>query len=598
MFTSASAIANPTTFKAEDYEELELIGRGSFGLIRKVRRKSDGRIFARKEIDWRLMSDAEKHQLVAEVNILDQIRHPNIVRYYSREVKRDACLIYLYMEYCGGGDLGRFLEGALHECHNPPSITAATRGREARKTILHRDLKPENIFLSTPTSSSTPVASLGSAAIAPTPKLGDFGLSKSLDDAHALARTYVGTPYYMSPELINSQPYSAKSDIWALGCVLYEICSLKPPFNGKNHRELGIAIESGRFDVNGLSGYGTAITEVIAACLQLNPLARPTTQDLLTHPMIRAGLSSRAMKTRELAILEKEQDLLQREVQIGVKEKRLTEAYADMQRKVHESERVCHELRAALVAAQQEISQLRQATTTSTVVNDSGRPSSAPAQRVEEPKRPPLTLLPAASNIESTTPLTSDVAIPTLSTLNKPLSVPTTTATTLAAPPEVLAPPAAAAATGQAPSTPSRVGLISAYTSRASSPTRRRESGLTGSPARLNSKPTIPGLANDLRRIALNGKAKPGKPTPVGMEAPNWGEEGGDMPSPFIRRIAAEGAGMGLGGGARRVRVSDIGSVPVMGMGVESGSAPASDGTVAKSESGIEGLGGEPLISI
>ncbi|ODQ51603.1 kinase-like protein, partial [Saitoella complicata NRRL Y-17804] len=320
MFTSASAIANPTTFKAEDYEELELIGRGSFGLIRKVRRRSDGRIFARKEIDWRLMSDAEKHQLVAEVNILDQIRHPNIVRYYSREVKRDACLIYLYMEYCGGGDLGRWLEeyrrrgervgeedvwelfgqlvSALHECHNPPSITAATRGREARKTILHRDLKPENIFLSTPTSSSTPVASLGSAAIAPTPKLGDFGLSKSLDDAHALARTYVGTPYYMSPELINSQPYSAKSDIWALGCVLYEICALKPPFNGKNHRELGIAIESGRFDVDSLSGYGTAITEVIAACLQLNPLARPTTQDLLTHPMVRSGLSSRAMKTR------------------------------------------------------------------------------------------------------------------------------------------------------------------------------------------------------------------------------------------------------------------------------------------------------------
>lgn len=89
----------------DNYDPLEMIGSGSFGIIRKVRRRSDGKVLARKEIDYRKMGEKEKRQLVAEVNILRELKHPNIVRYYERFVDRENCLIYIIMEYCEGGAL-------------------------------------------------------------------------------------------------------------------------------------------------------------------------------------------------------------------------------------------------------------------------------------------------------------------------------------------------------------------------------------------------------------------------------------------------------------------------------------------------------------
>lgn len=92
------------------YEPLEVIGSGSFGVIRKIRRRSDGKVLARKEIDYRKMSDKEKKQLVTEVNILRELRHPNIVRYFERSVDRENSLIHIIMEYCEGGDLATVIK--------------------------------------------------------------------------------------------------------------------------------------------------------------------------------------------------------------------------------------------------------------------------------------------------------------------------------------------------------------------------------------------------------------------------------------------------------------------------------------------------------
>lgn len=87
------------------------------------------------------------------------------------------------------------------------------------RNVLHRDIKTQNIFLCKKEGGS-----LGCVKIA------DFGISKVLDNSHQMARTMVGTPYYLSPEICQKQPYAMPSDVWALGCVLYELCAMKVPF--------------------------------------------------------------------------------------------------------------------------------------------------------------------------------------------------------------------------------------------------------------------------------------------------------------------------------------------------------------------------------
>ena len=96
-------------FLIQMYEPLEPIGRGSYGLIRKVRRISDGKVLAQKEIDYGQMSLFEKQQLVNEVNILQELKHPYIVSYYERILDTCASKIYIITEYCEGGDLATLI---------------------------------------------------------------------------------------------------------------------------------------------------------------------------------------------------------------------------------------------------------------------------------------------------------------------------------------------------------------------------------------------------------------------------------------------------------------------------------------------------------
>ncbi|KAI1658668.1 kinase-like protein [Daldinia decipiens] len=288
---------------SSQYETLEKIGHGSFGVIRKIRRKSDGKILCRKEISYLKMSQKEREQLHAEFQILSTLRHPNIVGYYHREHLKETQDLYLYMEYCGNGDLGRVIKGlasrkeyaeeqfvweifsqlvtALYRCHygvNPPSVgknvleivtMGKTKAPQGAVTILHRDLKPENVFLGENNSV----------------KLGDFGLSKMIQ-SHDFASTYVGTPFYMSPEICAAERYTLKSDIWSLGCIIYELCAREPPFNAKTHFQLVQKIKEGK--VPPLPRvYSGELMAVIKDCLRVNPDLRPDTATLLNLPVIR-----------------------------------------------------------------------------------------------------------------------------------------------------------------------------------------------------------------------------------------------------------------------------------------------------------------------
>ncbi|EDR00959.1 uncharacterized protein LACBIDRAFT_145454, partial [Laccaria bicolor S238N-H82] len=295
----------------DQYDPLDVIGNGSFGIIRKVRRKSDGLIFARKELNFERMSDRDRKQIVSEVNILKDLHHDHIVRYHDRYVDRDAGILYILMEYCGGGDLSAIIKQAmkqnrpisedviwnyfmqillaLHHCHHPNGHGRSSSGSGATG-ILHRDLKPDNVFL----DENNCV------------KLGDFGLSKALAQA-SFANTYVGTPYYMSPELMQEKAYDSKSDIWSLGCLIYELCALKPPFHeAKTHSELSILIRNGRIPPLP-RGYSQALFGVIKAMLNLNPAMRPSAAQLLQHERLELVFKEEvasAMSKREEEIME------------------------------------------------------------------------------------------------------------------------------------------------------------------------------------------------------------------------------------------------------------------------------------------------------
>ncbi|KAM7209680.1 G2-specific protein kinase nim-1 [Naviculisporaceae sp. PSN 640] len=315
--------------ESDKYEVLEKIGHGSFGVIRKVRRKADSMILCRKEISYLKMSQKEREQLHAEFQILSTLRHPNIVGYYHREHLKASQDLHLYMEYCGNGDLGRVIRdlaaknqyaeesfvwsifsqlvSALYRCHygqDPPEVGKTVLGLgslarpkppAAHTVILHRDLKPENVFLGEDNSV----------------KLGDFGLSK-LMQSHDFASTYVGTPFYMSPEICASERYTLKSDIWSLGCIIYELCTREPPFNAKNHMQLMQKIREGKIAPLP-SCYSTELSAVIKDCLRVNPDKRPDTATLLNLPVVRL-----MRKEKEIAdfgkLLRSKEDSLNRRI--------------------------------------------------------------------------------------------------------------------------------------------------------------------------------------------------------------------------------------------------------------------------------------------
>ncbi|KAJ3365906.1 G2-specific serine/threonine protein kinase [Allomyces arbusculus] len=330
--TPAQAPAKPTSSgdtgpcDPVNFDVLAVIGSGSFGRICKVRRRDDGKIMARKEIDYRKMREKERRQLVQEVNILRDLVHPNIVRYYSRFVDRENYLIYILMEYCEGGDLSTLIKrhrqeriripeetiwsyfsqlvAALHECH-----VEYARRKNQPGAILHRDIKPDNVFLDAENNV----------------KLGDFGLSTQVHGGggQAFARTFVGTPFYMSPELVNETSYDEKSDIWSLGCLIYELCALEPPFRGTSHRQLHDNIRNARY-LPIPTDYTRTLREAIASMLQVTASRRPTAADLMQHPAIQHALNVKstrdALARRERHLAEQEADMHRRDQALAHRE--------------------------------------------------------------------------------------------------------------------------------------------------------------------------------------------------------------------------------------------------------------------------------------
>jgi len=137
------------------------------------------------------------------------------------------------------------------------------------RKIIHRDLKSQNIFMTQ-----------GGMV-----KLGDFGIARVLNSTRENAATIVGTPYYLSPEIVESKPYSFKSDIWSLGILLFEMCELRPPFNGRSITELALQIVRANYSPIG-SEYSQELHDLLASLLNPEADQRPSVNKILKSSLI------------------------------------------------------------------------------------------------------------------------------------------------------------------------------------------------------------------------------------------------------------------------------------------------------------------------
>ncbi|XP_058612412.1 serine/threonine-protein kinase Nek1 isoform X2 [Onychostoma macrolepis] len=257
----------------DKYERLKKIGEGSFGKAILVKSRTDGRQYVIKEIGISRMSNKERQESRKEVAVLANMSHPNIVQ-YKESFEESGCL-YIVMDYCEGGDLFKKINNQRGTLFPEEQILdwfvqicLALKHVHDRK-ILHRDIKSQNIFL---TKDGTI-------------QLGDFGIARVLNSTVELARTCIGTPYYLSPEICENKPYNNKSDIWALGCVLYEMCTLKHAFEAGNMKNLVLKIIRGSYPPVSVH-YSQDLRSLLAQLFKRNPRERPSVSAILDKPFL------------------------------------------------------------------------------------------------------------------------------------------------------------------------------------------------------------------------------------------------------------------------------------------------------------------------
>ncbi|XP_053791484.1 serine/threonine-protein kinase Nek5 isoform X2 [Vidua chalybeata] len=258
----------------DKYELIKQIGEGSFGKIFLAKGKMDNEPCVIKEINLTKMPVKEKEASEKEVILLAKMKHANIVTFYASLQEKNK--LYIVMEYCDGGDLMKRINmqhGVLFDEDQILTwfvqISLGLKHIHDKK-ILHRDVKAQNVFLS----------NNGKVA-----KLGDFGIARQLNSTTEFAHTCIGTPYYLSPEICENRPYNNKTDIWSLGCVLYELCALKHPFQGNSLHELVLKICRGRFQPVS-PNYSYELRILISQLFKISPRDRPSINSILKKPFL------------------------------------------------------------------------------------------------------------------------------------------------------------------------------------------------------------------------------------------------------------------------------------------------------------------------
>ena len=258
-----------------DFQIISKLGEGAYSTVFKVKRVVDNQIYALKKVKLLNLSEKEKENSLNEVRILASVKSNFVVSYKEAFFDEKDNTLCIVMEFADRGDLyqkivahkksAKFFE----ESDIWRIFIQLVKGLKALHDlkILHRDMKSANVFL----------FSNGCA------KLGDLNVSKVA--RRGLGYTQTGTPYYASPEVWKDKPYDHKSDVWSLGCVLYEMITLKPPFRAKDMEGLFNKVCKGQYN-RIPDRFSDDLFKIVQYLLQVNSIQRPSCEQILQHPII------------------------------------------------------------------------------------------------------------------------------------------------------------------------------------------------------------------------------------------------------------------------------------------------------------------------
>ena len=286
--------------KLKGYKIKEKIGVGSYGKVYKVEKENI--IYVLKQIPLNNATDIES--IKNEATILSSLNSEYVVKYYESFIEDNN--LNIIMEYCEGGDLSTYMKQykakiLSNKSYNSFSSLILPENliwkmfiqislglyHIHKKKILHRDLKTLNIFLTKDYNC----------------KIGDLGVAKILNGTNH-ANTFVGTPYYLSPEICEEKPYNEKSDVWALGCILYEMVTFKHPFNASNQAALYIKILKGKYENINVK-CSNDIRKIIDLLLEKNYYKRPFIKDVICMNAFIDNSKKFGIYDKMLPILEK-----------------------------------------------------------------------------------------------------------------------------------------------------------------------------------------------------------------------------------------------------------------------------------------------------
>ncbi|KAL7840079.1 hypothetical protein AOLI_G00254020 [Acnodon oligacanthus] len=256
------------------YSILDHLGSGAFGSVFKVRKQGAQNCLALKEVNLhnpafgndKKSRDSNVEKIVSELTIIkEQMAHPNIVKYFKTFLDCDR--LYIVMELVEGATLADHFSSLKEKQQTFTEervwnifiqMCLALRYLHKEKRIVHRDLTPNNIMLGERDKVT----------------ITDFGLAKQKQETSKLM-SVVGTILYSCPEIVKSEPYGEKADVWAAGCILYQMVTLRPPFYSTNMLSLATKIVEAAFEPVEDPAFSDRVTDMIKWCLTPNPDRRP-----------------------------------------------------------------------------------------------------------------------------------------------------------------------------------------------------------------------------------------------------------------------------------------------------------------------------------